>query len=219
MFSKENAESGSQSAKLSWQQGTSGYATANGEFYYPTVVGKGSELWIRAYYYFKSPWSWSTPGGSVIKILRSAVKTSGGANAGMLSVFSNTRGQITLSDELLTTNITEFPTGTYFDIDKWQCIEMYIYFSDTNPIFRIWKNGVLVVEDRTKRTLRSSTDVAHMTTMHYWNGMAPQNQTEYVDNFIITTDRPAKRDANGNYMIGPVDGTVAPGTPQALMVR
>lgn len=81
---------------------------------------------------------------------------------------------------------------------------MYVRLSTTQPLFRIWKNGTLVIEDATTPTLGSSSDQADFSYVFtYWNGGSPQDQTAFVDELVYTTSRPSQHDASGNPMIGP----------------
>jgi hypothetical protein len=204
LYSNERVNTGAKSAKVSWLQGSDGWGQSGGLFNYPAELGEGDELWVRGYFYFQSPWSWTS--SPVVKVLRGVrIKNSSGVHIGYLSVFSDTNGQITLSNEV---GDYQQGTGVYFDRDRWQSIEMYVKLSAMTPIFRIWKDGVLIFEDTTHRTLNSSfpsdkADFAYVFT--YWNGGVPQNQVSYVDDFVFTTTRPSKQDAQGNYMIGPIE--------------
>ena len=49
--------------------------------------------------------------------------------------------------------------------------------------------------------------------MTNWNGGSPKAQTQYIDDVVITTNTPVQRDAAGNPMIGPMDGTNPPPQP------
>lgn len=198
-FSAATVHSGPQSASAFFPQGSAG-GTAGGSITFPTALGDGAELWARGYFYFQSPWSWTC--SPVIKIFRGAhIQDSGGNNVGYLSVFSDTNGNIVLSNE---PGDVQTYTQNPFDVGAWQSIEMYVRLSVTQPLFRIWKNGTLLIEDATTPTLGSSTDQADFSYVFtYWNGGAPQDQTAYVDDLVYTTTRPSKHDANGNSMIGP----------------
>jgi LysM repeat protein len=78
----------------------------------------------------------------------------------------------------------------------------------------MWKNGVLIFEDTTSKTLNSSTDVINNAIfMSYWNGGCPKEQTLYIDDVTVTSDTPANQDAQGNRMIGPTDWGAADITP------
>jgi hypothetical protein len=203
-YSSDTASSGTKSAKMTWSTGADGYAVDHGEYAFSSSVTNGGEVWARAYFYFASPWSWSC--SPVVKVLRGVqVLNSGGSNVGYLSVFADSGGGILLSNEV---GDVQIGTGAKFDLNAWQCIEMYVKLSPTAPIFRIWKNGVLIYEDTTHRTLSSTSDFgSRALIMTQWNGGAPQAQSQYVDDVVITTDRPSQVDSKGNPMIGPINGT------------
>ena len=209
-FSSDKSANGSKSAKMVWPKGSEGWTIDHGELNNPQTVTNGQEIWARGYYYFASPWSWSNATGAAgfIKILRIHIANASGGNAGYLSIIANATGQIIASNEPADYGPV---TGTKLDTDAWQCLEIYAKLSTTNPVFRIWKNGVLIFEDTVHRTLTSISDYANYNyIMTTWNGGAPQNQTEYVDEFVVTTDRPSQVDIKGNPMIGMVNGTTPP---------
>lgn len=174
--------------------GTGGSVTYNSRVY------QGGEVWARAFYYFESPWSWTC--SPVVKMLRGArIASSSGTHLGYHSIFAGTTGKIILSNEPGSKQTT---TGSSWDIGQWQCIEMYVKLhSDTSQsMFRIWKNGQLVIEDST-RTLQNSTDYADFGYIFtYWNGGHPQNQVAYVDDVVFTNETPKNVDSSGNPMIG-----------------
>ena len=59
--------------------------------------------------------------------------------------------------------------------------------------------------------------------MSYWNGGAPQNQTQYIDDVIISTDRPVDQDTQGNPVIGlgpaPAVDTTSPRAPTGSKIQ
>ncbi len=198
VYSNTPANSGAKSAKASFSPSV----TPGGYQPFPTHVGNSGEIWARGYFYFKSPWSWSC--SPVVKIFRGAhIANSGGTNVGYLSIYADAAGKIQMSNE--PGNYQDYSSTTSYDIDKWQCLEMYVKLSTTQPIFRIWKNGVLIKEDKITRTLGTSTDYADFSYVFtYWNGNPPQAQVSYVDDFMYTTSQPLATDSKGNRMIGPV---------------
>lgn len=203
LFSYEKAANGKQSAKIVWPKGSEGWGVAHGEIIYPQRVTNEQEIWARGYYYFSSPWSFAAK--PVSKILRIHIANSLGNHVGYHSVLAGgdigTLGHILPSNEV---SEARLDTGVLFDIDEWQCIEIYLKLSPNNPITRIWKNGILIYENIKRPTLKSTTDYADFSyILSYWNGGAPQNQIMYVDDFIITTTKPSKFDSKKNSMIGP----------------
>jgi hypothetical protein len=187
---------GVRSAKFYWPAGS--YGELDG-MTYPSTLREGGQIWYKASMYFKSPWSWKS--NPVVKIMRLHV-----ANRGFISIFAEANGSIDYSNEVA--DKQQYGGGHHFDLDKWQDLEIYVKFSTTSPITRIWKNGVLIYQNTTDITLGSPSDYSDfMYTMSYWNGSAPQNQTQYVRNVVITTDTPPHRDANGNPMLSQPPGT------------
>lgn len=222
--SRIGAKNTSQSARLDWRQGDSGFTNCRGTVNFPSSLREGNEIWIRGYFYFKSPWDWNT--SPVCKVLRIKMyDNSSDRNAGYHSIFFGDRGKIILSNE--PSNV-QTGTSSFLETDKWISLEMYVRFSRTSPIFRIWKDGQLVIEDRRTPTWTSGMSGAPFSyIMSYWNGGPGRNQTQYVDQFIYTNERPSNRDAHGNYMIGPNNNsnnnnnnneTSVPKSPQNLRV-
>lgn len=201
VFSSAASAGGSKSAKMTWPKGSEGWGIAHGSIDYPNG-GHGTEIWARGYYFFASPWNWTC--GPVSKVLRLHIARADGSNAGYHSILFNSAGNIVLSNEV---DSFQPDTGTKFDVDKWQAIEMYVKLSTTDPVFRIWKNGTLVYEDRSHKTMSATTDVTDFSyVMTWWNGGAPQEQIQYVDEIVITNERPGRVDSRGNPMIGTIGG-------------
>jgi len=207
-YTTDKSANGKKSAKMVWPSGSEGWGIDHGEMIYPQQVTNGQEIWARGYYYFESPWNWNNGSAAqYIKILRIHIANSGGGNIGYHSFIANGSGNIIASNEVADYGPV---LSTNYDIGKWQCVEIYVKLSATTPVIRMWKDGVLVFEDTTRKTLSSSTDYANFSyIMTQWNNGAPQNQTQYVDDFIITTDRPTQVDSKGNPMIGPINGNIA----------
>lgn len=208
-FSTDMAHGGSMSYKTTFQasEETNGASIESGG----QTVAEGGEVWWRNYYYFPSGFDFSC--SPVIKVLRFLTTQNG-----HLSVFSGSNGEIIMSNE---PTDHQADSGAYFTTGAWQCIEFYIRASSTagQGIFRIWKNGILIYNNTTYPTLAASgnsiTDVFRIWTN--WNGGSPVNQVAYMDDMVITNERPTNQDVAGNYMIGPTDwngsstGSLRPG--------
>ena len=206
-FPQTRAFSGTKSAKMTWYEGQEGFGQQHGEFGHPGSVTNGGQIWIRGYYYFASPWSWGNP--TFNKILRLHVRTATGANAGYISIIGWQSGFFRSNEP------GDSASGTLgsSDVDRWQCLELYVNFSISNPIVRIWKDGVLVHEDKSHAVMWNSTDSIDFSyVMTNWNQGAPKNQTQYLDAFIVTTDTPSAVDSHGNRMIGTANG-ISSGNP------
>ena len=88
---------------------------------------------------------------------------------------------------------------------NWYALEMYVKFSSKpgQGIYRIWEDGNLIFEDKDTATFRNPTDVStYVLIGNYWNGSGPKIQAPYVDDVVITNQKPSRIDANGNPMIG-----------------
>ncbi|HAR41713.1 MAG TPA: hypothetical protein DCS07_03650 [Bdellovibrionales bacterium] len=218
--STDRAAYGTKSAKMYMSKGDGG---TYGSLTHPLVT-TGAEVWARAYYYFASPWSWGNAinaPDSAIKVFRPIHFEVPPDQSWYLSVFGNSYNQIMLSNEA---GDAQPRASVGFDIDKWQCIDMYVKLSATQGIFRIWKNEQLIVEDIASRTMpfagAVSDGIAYV--MSNWNNGTAQAQTMYVDEVIITTERPSKVDANKYPLIGYVGAPTAqpkPKAPTGLSVR
>jgi len=74
----------------------------------------------------------------------------------------------------------------------------------------MWVDGILKLEVLNLDTAQSSTDNMDFALfMSYWNGGVAQDQVQYLDDIVITTDMPPSRDARGNPMIGPSPLTIS----------
>ena len=209
LFSDTMAHTGTQSASMAWPSGSSGFHQCRGTISYPSNVSNGGEIWLRGYFWFPLDWDWTC--SPRVKIMRIHVKHSDGGNAGYHSILANSNGNIIRSNEIVSPG--DIFSDVTFDKGQWQSIEMYVRLATAGngPVFRIWKNGILLIEDTTAGTLEYSTDQANWTyIMSYWNGGAPKNQTQYLDNFVITTEKPAHVDIKGNPMIGPANTSPSP---------
>ena len=223
-FSSDRAAPGGgmRSAKGVWSAGDDGWGVVHGEMAYPSPVTTSQQIWMRGYYYFQSPWNWGT---NHVKIFRMGVDPS----RGWMSIIG-VGGLITTSDEpenVCGPDVFDADTSASFDIDAWQSLEMYFNMSTTNPIFRVWKNGILIYNrvGLPPHITCAAGDTSSLSNMmNTWNGGAPQTQTQYMDEFVITTDTPAARDVANNPMIGPIGwggtpDTTPPAVPMGLGVQ
>ncbi len=95
--------------------------------------------------------------------------------------------------------------GDPIERDRWYTYEMYLKFSsvENEGIYRVWQDEDLIFEDLQTPTLRSATSVADLVWLYtFWNEGAPQTQTSYVDDILITNETPSRVDAFGNPMLG-----------------
>ncbi|MFT5548317.1 MAG: hypothetical protein ACI9CO_000231 [Candidatus Azotimanducaceae bacterium] len=98
----------------------------------------------------------------------------------------------------------------FFEMGKWETIEYHIRLDDQkgteggNSMMRVWLNGNLIGETNDRNTLK--TPESYINSLYfftYWdNEGADKTQTLWVDDLVITSDRPSEVDANGNPFIG-----------------
>jgi len=230
-FSNAKAHSGSQSAKMEWRKGGTGFSCCTGEMKFPQDVRVGQEIWGRAYFYFQSPWSWdySDPTQAHrVKIFRFHQKLQSGKHVGYNDIHERgTAGRMAIAIE----GMGPFK-GLYngnkngkaiVPIGQWVVLELYVLFHPTNGAVRMWIDGTLKADYSGIQTAKdSNARMDFNLVMSYWNGGAPQNQVAYIDDVIITTDTPTNKDAAGNRMIGSaphlVDAT-PPNSPTGLTMQ
>lgn len=211
-YSSTRAHSGTKSARVTFTQGQ---AEGTGGSVGFSNVSEGGEIWARGYFYFASPFNWTC--SPVVKILRIRVNTASNNHVAWHSVFADSQGRILLSNEVQSYQPT---TNVYFDTNQWQAIEIYVKFSATAGIIRIWKNGQLVIEDKTRKTLASSSNISNQSNVFtYWNGGHPQTQYAWIDDFVWTSERPSNVDSHGNYMIGPISSATFLAPPTDLQIK
>lgn len=223
-YSSENSHSGSKSAKVIFPEGSDCWPVCGGTIVYPTTLVHGDEIWVREYVYFSPDFDFTSH--PVVKILRTArILTIDNKPRGILSILSDDQGRIVLSNEITPYQPT---TNVYFSRGKWQSIELYVKLSNSSPVMRIWKDGILVIEDRDHKTMLETTDIVDKEfgtyIFTYWNGGVPKTQYAFIDDVEVTTDKPSNSDCNGNPMIGPFNWDRAkacgfPAPPQNLTVK
>jgi hypothetical protein len=232
-ISNARAHSGSQSARMQWQRGDTGFQNNRGALLFPTDVLVGQELWGRAYWYFQAPWSWQSHTdencGCATKMFRFHKELADGSqygtHEGYISIYGTNndepRGDCEVCDKSrwnLWQNRNLPPAK--LKANRWYALEQYVYLHPTQGIYRMWINGVLKVEDVNINT--ATSDIVRMDFAYFmssWNGGVPQDQVQYIDDIILTTDTPVNRDAEGNPMIGPDPSDFVPPTsPKNLRV-
>jgi len=216
---------GSQAGSVSINQGETGFGLWGGSFGFPSDLGEGDELWFRVNVYYPEGWDFGCGGCTEgMKFMRVATKEadtatgSPGNNEGAQTILLQggaTGGLLNANTEVNTsaffTNNGPWPyvaargLGDPIPRDQWQTYEMYFKFSsvENEGIYRVWQDENLIFEDLQTATLRSATSVADLVHLYtYWNNGAPQTQTSYVDDILITNEMPSNTDGFGNPMIG-----------------
>lgn len=208
---------GNQAASVSIRSGRTGFGSWGGVFYFPTDLVEGDEVWYQVNVYFPDGWDFDCGGCTEgVKFMRIHTKSDSGVNEGYHTILikgGKQGGKVSVNTEV---NAPGFrynrELGDDVTRERWHTYEMYIKFSSIKGVYRVWKDGKLLDEQFVK-TLNSSTSrssAAYLFT--YWNNGAPKDQTAFVDEITVKSDRPVRRDTQGNPYIG-YFGTKAPKPP------
>lgn len=214
-YTTEISYEGGMAVELNVQEGCTCYGVWGGTIRHPQHLRKGDELWFRVRTYMPTGFNWdSYAEGSHLKFIRFHTQSPDGNNEGYNDwyinrkdaaadvshkfIFEGGQGWTTAADK------SQFPV-----LGVWETYEMYVKF-DNVPValgggarIRLWKNGILLKDITDKETLKSADSVSDRTHLFtYWNGGAPKTQKMYVDDMVLTSDRPAALDARGNAYVG-----------------
>ncbi len=218
----------------------------DGQWTYPlgSDLYEGDDLWVRVYLYPPGGFDWTC--SPITKLVRVAVADASGAGASYASILA-TRPQnygcgdggaygYVVSGQEMNSGQTPPPIcqnrnngdgGAYLTPGRWHSLELYLHVSATAGIMRVWHDGVLRNEYAYPTIPAGGyiprIDTTDWTAHHllgWWNGGPTQTQTIYFDDFVVTNETPANRDAAGNPMIGPTDWSVVrPKAPANLRVQ
>ena len=172
---------------------------------------EGEELWYRAWVFFPNGFDFNCNCSEGVKFMRVATKSSSGAHEGYQNFFISNNKMVIASSVNLKIFYTNNPVGTIRSIGeqittgRWHAYELYIKFSGVpgKGIFRAWQDGNLIFEDKRTATMNSTTSYADFVWIFtYWNNKAPRTQSAYIDDVVITNQRPNNVDSRGNPYIG-----------------
>lgn len=236
-----------QCAKMNINKGDDGWGTWGGRLNFSerdvSNPVPGTEVWISVKMFIPDGFDYSA--NPRLKFLRLHTRSPGKTNEGYNDLYITPDGSwlwdgtknnnapfIFVKEQQ---NINYFVGKPIVDEPKfgtWENYEVYLkmdYISvadgGTSRV-RIWKNGKLLAELNDIQTLESSASYANAFLIFtYWNGGKPdgsglkptKDQHLFIDDLIITTDTPSKRDISGNPMIG--DVLVIPKSPTGFQVN
>lgn len=214
-FSDVNPLAGKQSARATIPAGSGGWGDYGMFYKYPEVY-QGGEIWARAWINYPKDFVWPEgPSGQQGKMMRIRTQKSSGDSERIFDIYPmETKIKI------------GHPFGPYPSVSSgngpsgWEAFEMYIKFSSTKGIFRVWRNGVMVFEDTDAPTLGASSSYSAklLFLTLYGENSSPVTQSVWIDDVIITNDLPSTVDAAGNPYIGIGDVVIlAPPKPPTLI--
>lgn len=207
LFANDNAHSGMQSAKATLSKGHSGWGEWGLFYTYPKLY-EGMEIWLRTWINFPSNFQW--PASQGVKGLKLIVRKGDDSNHQAFSFYPK-QNYIHVENWIdLKSFYVNNTRASMENHDKqtsgWQAWEMYVKFSAMpgQGIFRVWRDGKLWFEDTNTKTLFDSSsysDSIHILGLYEEVG-SPIEQSVWIDDVIITNDRPSKSDVYGNPFIG-----------------
>ena len=230
------------SASLSVTKGTSGWGEFGAVVNYPSTIKEGGEVWWRVRTFMPKSYNYAAD-AFALKFMRThtrAITTKN--NHGFLDLYIQPNGgllyQIEVGHEVepgkwwgqVNESASKQSNAELAAIDpkvvlgRWETYEIYVKFSQSSGIYRVWKDGNLVYENTKWETMKSKSGSPEseselMNLFTYWNGDAPQTQTMYIDDLVVTTDKPAARDNYGNPYLGmgaDLPATLSPPKPPSV---
>jgi len=246
LYSTEQVGTGKQSCKFSIKQGSEGWPGTGGPlewgaiFKLPVAVNVGEELWTRVSVFLPNDFQIVSNSG-MLKFIRLHTRTAT-TNTGCLDLLMGDK-RIPLWDQLLKRDsyppyvmsfegrprLTMVGTRPTDDpvLGRWETYEVYVKLDSVSVdnggmgIVRVWKNNKLISNGTNQVAASDKTGIIDSIYLFtYWNGTAPADQYAYMDDMIITNERPANRDANGYAFIGaPIMGGKAPVPPSGVVVN
>lgn len=229
--SSDKSASGDNLCKQTITGGKYGFGEWGGVISFPKKLTKGDEVWIWVRNYFPASFDYSAD--PWLKFLRVSTNQGNGENRGYI----DRKGAAPPFRFIYEgrQDLAWHKVGRSTDVvglGVWETYEFYIKL-DARSVDeggagrkRAWKNGILMKDMTDRVTLKSSANYSerlHMFT--YWNDSvapvgAPKTQSSYIDDVVITNQRPSTTDRQGNPTIG-MEGfvaakTIAPPMPPAF---
>jgi hypothetical protein len=211
IYTNEQVVSG-HAAKLTIEEGSTGYGGWGGEFIFPEKIVSGDTIWYQVHTYFPIGFDHYSYGeGYRLKFLRIHTKSPSGGNNGYIDLYVDKHDDPNpfkwiYEGEAQWRNVGD-PTDLIV-LGRWESYQMRVTLDDVpsdlggKAEVYIWKNGSLLQHITNRKTLKSDADYSDRALLFtYWNGGSPKTQSMYVDNITITTDIPKGLDAEGTVMI------------------
>ncbi len=227
-YTADESFSGSKSLELNVTEGSRGFGKLGGIIDLPKCTHadgrklvKGDDIWIRLRLKFPVGFEFNPQGRNKFLRLRTyhndnGVRKSEGYNDLYINSppgRANPDGGYSPYHYIFEGAAQWYRAGTisdFFKLGQWNTIEYHVRLDDKkaseggNPIVQVWYNGKLIGETSERITLkRSDSYVQELYLFTYWgNYAAHKSQKFYVDDFVMTSDKPTNRDAHGNPFIG-----------------
>lgn len=221
-YSNEQVLDG-KSAKLSINEGETGFGVWGGEFFYPNVY-RGETIWFSVHTYFPLDFDHYSYGqGNRLKFLRIQTLTPENRNQGYNDFLIDMKGSSNPFKWIYEGQQIWKDVGLPKDQivkGKWENYQMAVTFDTVSKNEGglaeawIWKNGILLEHITDRITLKNRNDYSNRALLFtYWNGGAPKTQSMYVDEIKITNIKPTTKGNRGFPMIEVLTNPVRPNPP------
>ena len=218
-FSRRVAHSGNQSAELSIERGMKGFGHWGATVRFAEPLYQDDELWLLFHVLFPEDFDMRSEGGRLPLVRFHMVSAGGRPEASLELALKGGGKHLELlrqqgQGKLERVSQQEMSRFKPLERGKWHAIEVHLRLASKghNGLVRVWHNAALVLESRHIRLLENSfSRVEHLFFFGAWPGGSPRTQVAYLDDVVLTTDRPAQRDRRGNARLWPFasrsDGT------------
>jgi len=230
IISNVKSYSGTNACRMKIREGSDSDQEWGGGINHPTKLKKGDEIWLRLRTFWPVGFDYNSySNGNLLKFMRFRTSGPDNSNHGYNDWIIRPEGSVPPFQNLyegITMDWTKFGAASdAIEFGKWETYEFYVKFDNKSVSqggqgrTRTWKNGKLLLDNTKKPTLKTETTYSGDTLIFtYWNGGAPATQEMYVDDIVLTSDKPAGRDDNGNPYIGMGEAEIiaAPLPPNSL---
>ncbi len=200
-YSAEKSFEGGQSAKLTIQQGTTGFGLWGGVILFPTALPTGSDFWLQLYIFIPEDFVVLTPTNGSLKFIRIRTRSSTGSYGGYNDIQLQDDANQPTSMRMIKEDQQQwfnFGAANSFTKGSWQRVTVNLKLSSIpkasggDSRTRVWQNGKLLTDETRMRTLSGLGDVADALYLFtYWNGSAPKTQSLFVDKIQMANFQPS----------------------------
>lgn len=223
IYTNEKSYSSSIGIKLTAPKGKTGFGSFGGIIKFTNCkdvdgrrLVKGDEVWARVRLYIPSDWEFNSGRNKFLRFRASQGEGDQSfaeghddlyidGNPGAKNwqpyhfIFEGEQKWYSMGDE-----------SHFFKRDSWTTVEYYLRFDDKTETeggkahVRVWIDGELIGDTGDRRTLQTAKSYVESLYFftYYGNETSPKDQSIYVDDLLITTEKPLTFDSHGNRFLG-----------------
>jgi hypothetical protein len=208
IYTTDKSYEGGKAVEMNVTGGDTAFGVWGGIISHPSPLKKGQEIWFRVRTFMPTGFNYDSYGeGGHLKFLRIHTQSAGGDNEGYNDWYINPAGEPMSHKFIFEGEQMWYEMATSAFAPKhevWESYEFYVKLDDV-PVskggqgrIRAWKNGKLLADITNRKTLVTATSVSDRTHIFtYWNGGAPKTQKMYVDDIVLTSDKPTNSQCDG----------------------